>query len=244
VTSLFHLPPSAVLYECQVSHRRRAPVRNAFRYRTCMWLVDVADLPRLGPLASFRAKDHLGHPQLPIEANVRSLASGHGIDLTGGRILMLTTPCVAGLAFNPLTVYWCHTPGNGLACVIAEVHNTYRQRHSYLLTPDDRGHAAAAKEFYVSPFYPVAGSYQMSLPEPGQRLTLSITYRPPSGPEFAAAVTGHSRPATWSAVTAMTLRYPAAGAATAVRIRRQGIALYARGLRPVPRPYAPQGRLR
>ena len=56
------------------------------------------------------------------------------------------------------------------ACVVAEVHNTYGERHCYLLRPDDAGRAEAAKEFYVSPFFAVDGSYEMRLPEPGERL--------------------------------------------------------------------------
>ena len=235
------LPASARLYECVVRHTRRAPLRNAFSYRTCLWLVDSSDLPRLGPLASFRPADHLGHRMLPIAENVRRLAAKNGIDLDGGQILMLTTPRVAGMVFNPLTVYWCRAADGTPACVIAEVHNTYRQRHCYLLRVDARGRAETAKEFYVSPFYPVAGRYRLSLPEPGDQLRLSITYCPPGGPAFTAVVTGHARSATWPHLARMTARYPVPGAATAVRIRWQGLGLYARGLRARPRPpHAPQ----
>ena len=52
--------------------------------------------------------------------------------------------------------------------MVAEVHNTYGQRHCYLLRTDPRGRAETAKEFYVSPFFPVDGRYRMSLPEPGR----------------------------------------------------------------------------
>jgi uncharacterized protein len=235
VSPALRLPASAALYDCRVRHARRAPVRNAFAYRTCMWLVDLADLPRLGPVARFLAADHLGDARLPIAANVREFAARHGIDLSGGQTLMLTTPRVAGLVFNPLTVYWCRTADGTLACVLAEVHNTYRQRHTYLLVPDERGRAATAKELYVSPFYPVAGGYQMSLPEPAARLGLSICYQPPHGPPFTAVVTGRGIRATWRGVARMSVRRPVPGLVTAARIRWQGIGLYARGLRPHPR---------
>jgi cyclopropane fatty-acyl-phospholipid synthase-like methyltransferase len=48
--------------------------------------------------------------------------------------------------FNPLTVYWCHRADDSLACVVAEVHNTYRQRHAYLV-PGVL--ATVPKQFYV-----------------------------------------------------------------------------------------------
>ena len=235
------LPASAVLYDCRVTHVRRAPVRNAFSYRTCLWLVDTGQLPRLGPLASFRSADHLGDPRRSIAANVADFALSRGIDLSGGRVTMLAAPRVAGLVFNPLTVYWCRAADGTEACVLAEVHNTYRQRHTYLLAPDQRGRAETQKEFYVSPFYPVAGHYRMSLPEPGDALRLSVTYEPPGGPGFTAAVSGHPVPATWPQLARMTVSRPVPGACTAIRIYRQGIGLYARGLRPLPRPpHAPQ----
>ena len=85
-----------------------------------------------------------------------------GIDLGGGRVLMLAHARVLGYVFNPLTVYWCHRADGTLACVMAEVHNTYGQRHAYLLRTDERGRARVGKEFYVSPFHPVDGSYRMS----------------------------------------------------------------------------------
>ena len=80
---------------------------------------------------------------------------------------MLAHARVLGYVFNPLTVFWCHRADGALACVVAEVHNTYRQRHAYLLRTDDRGRAQVPKRFYVSPFYPVDGGYRMCLPEPG-----------------------------------------------------------------------------
>ena len=93
---------------------------------------------------------------------------------------MLTNARSLGYVFNPLTLYWCHDRcGCELVCVVAEVHNTYKQRHRYLLRTDDAGRVDTAKEFYVSPFYPVDGSYRMSLPEPGEQLAITITLHRP-----------------------------------------------------------------
>jgi DUF1365 family protein len=236
VRPFIRVPETAAIYECRVTHSRQGPIRNAFRYRTCQWLFDAADPPRLGPLASFRARDHFGDPQLPIADNVRAFLSARGLDSGTGPIRMLTTPRALGCVFNPLTVYWCYRRDGELQYVLAEVHNTYGQRHVYLLHPDRDGRAAAAKEFYVSPFYPVAGSYQMILPEPGARLALAITYQPPSGPAFTAAITGRGCRMTLATAVLAAVRYPLPGLITAARIRRQGLGLYVRGLRPQPRP--------
>jgi uncharacterized protein len=235
------LPASAFLYECQVRHVRTTPVRNAFSYRTYQWLVDLDDLPvlptPLGPLAGFRAADHFRHDDgRGIRQKLDGFLAARGIDLAGGQVTMLAHARVLGYVFNPLTVYWCHRPGGPLECVVAEVHNTYAQRHCYLLRTDAAGRARVPKEFYVSPFHPVDGWYQMALPEPGARLAVTVTLHRPDGSSFAASVRGRRRPATVPGLLSAAARHPASTLAVSGRIRWQGIRLYGRGLRPQPRP--------
>ena len=234
------LAAGAALYECRVFHDRRTPLRNTFRYRTYEWLVDLDELPRPGGLlrllAGFQSRDHLGDPARSIRANIDEFLSGHGIDLAGGRVQMLAQARVLGYVFNPLSVFWCHRADGSLACVIAEVHNTYGQRHAYLVQTDDRGRARTDKELYVSPYHPVDGWYQMSLPVPGPRLALSITLHRPGGYRFVATVQGSGAPATLPALLRSTARHPWSTVTVSARIRWQGIKLYARGLRPEPRP--------
>ena len=228
------------LYECAVRHVRTEPLRNAFTYRTYQWLVDLDALPRLPawlrPLASFRSADHLGDAGRSIRENVDRFLAARGIDLGGGRVTMLANARVLGYVFNPLSVFWCHRADGSLACVIAEVHNTYGQRHAYLVQTDDRGRARTDKELYVSPYHPVDGWYQMSLPVPGPRLALSITLHRPGGYRFVATVQGSGAPATLPALLRSTARHPWSTVTVSARIRWQGIKLYARGLRPTPRP--------
>jgi DUF1365 family protein len=238
-------PGPSALYECAIRHVRAAPLRNAFTYQTYQWLVDLDELPALPrwlrPLARFRPADHLGDPRRSIRENVDCYLAGRGIDLGGGRITMLTHARVLGYVFNPLTVYWCHDAGGELACVIAEVHNTYRQRHCYLLRTDDRGRAEVAKEFYVSPFYPVDGRYQMSLPEPGERLSLTIALHRDGEPPFIASVRGRRRAAAPAGLLVAAARHPWSTAAVTARIHAQGMKLYARGLPVAHRPrHCPQ----
>jgi DUF1365 family protein len=234
------LPAGAALYECRITHVRTAPLRNVFTYGTYEWLVDLDDLPRPGPLvrvlAGFPAGDHLGDPRASIRANLDRFLATHDVDLGGGRVLMLAHARVLGYVFNPLTVYWCHRADGTLVCVVAEVHNTYGQRHAYLLRTDGRGRAQTAKELYVSPFYPVDGRYRMSLPEPGDRLALTVVLDRPGGHSFSATVHGQRRPADMPTLLSAAIRHPWSTAAVAGRIRWQGIKLYLRGLRIAPRP--------
>jgi DUF1365 family protein len=229
----------AAVYDCTLRHARTAPVRHSFAYRTRPWLVDLDDLPRWRwagrRLASFEARDHLGDPALPIRRNVDDFLAGHGIELAGGRVLMLAGARSLGHVFNPLTVYWCHHADGRLAAVIAEVHNTYGGRHCYLLRTDERGRADAAKTFYVSPFFAVDGTYRMSLPEPADRLALTISLDREGGRPFVATLRGTRR----AAGPAALIRQPVVSLAVTTRIKIQGIRLYLRGLPVIPRPAGP-----
>lgn len=230
----------ASLYSTTITHVRTAPIRNRFRYRSYSWFVDLDDLPELPwwlrPLAGFVSADHLGDPELSIRQNVDAFLAGRGVHLRGGRITMLANPRVFGHTFNPLSVFWCHDRQGRVVCVVAEVHNTYGERHVYLLDVDDNGSARVNKEFYVSPFNAVDGEYRMRLPEPSESLALSIVLERAGMPPFVAAVSGTRRRASPLAVLSSALKVPLAPLRVVVQIRWQGIRLWARGLPIVPRP--------
>jgi uncharacterized protein len=224
------------LYDVDVAHHRQNPVVHQIHQRSYLWFVDVDHLPHIPLLARFDSADHCGDPARSIRQNIDTFLAEHGVDLDGGSITMLAQARSLGYVFNPLSLFWCHSRSGSLVCVVAEVHNTYRERHRYLLFPDERGSAVIDKAFYVSPFYPVDGQYRMSLPEPDSRLALSIVLGRPDGHSFTASVRGRGVPATGRALLASAVRHPWSTAAVSGRIRWQGIKLYLRGLAVAPRP--------
>ncbi|MBY8861893.1 DUF1365 domain-containing protein [Nocardia sp. CA2R105] len=234
------------LYFTRIHHARRAPVRHEFGYRGYSWFFDLDDPPRLPiplrPFAYFRAADHLRGPGATLRARVEDLLAEHGIDCAGGPITALMNARVLGYVFDPLTVFWCHGPDRRLRCVIAEVHNTYGERHAYVLEADDRARAEIDKQFHVSPFNRVEGRYSVRLPEPDEALSLRIVLSRDGQPPFLASVTGHRVPVTTGTVLRAHLRTPFSPWLTAIRIRRQGIALWLRGVPVLPRPHTPSYR--
>lgn len=223
------------LYDVTIRHERADPVRHALRHRSYLWFVDLDDLPDHGVLARFPSRDHVGDPTVPLRVNLDAYLARHGVDVRGGRITMLANARSFGHVFNPLTLYWCHEPGGAAVAVVAEVHNTYRQRHRYLLRPDSRGRVSVPKQFYVSPFHPVDGCYRMSLPEPRATVDLTITLHRPDARPFVASVHGMRRPATRRAVLAAAARHPVETLTIRALITAHGIALWNKGI-PVHRP--------
>ncbi len=230
---------AACLYDSTVAHVRRIDPPMSFANRMYLWLVDL-DVPSalpswLRPFARFDGRDHFD-PDEPggIRAKLDAWLATRGVDLRGGRVLMLASARVLGYVFNPITVFWCHRPDGELECVVAEVHNTYRGRHAYLLYPDAEGRASVDKEFYVSPFQSMDGSYRMHLPEPDSRLTATVVLRTGAADTaLAATVRGIRRPASTRWVVRMLLARPFVPQRVAVLIRRYGIGLWLRG---APRP--------
>jgi len=227
-------------YDIWIRHQRRDPVEYGFARRGSTWLVDLDAVPRLprglGWLCRFSAEDHRlrhGSAAPSLRAEVDRFLAEHGVPRPSV-VRMLAGPRVLGYVFNPLSVFYCYDRDGVLRHAVAEVRNTYGGRHSYLLQLDETARASTDKQFYVSPFYPVDGRYTMWLPDPGTELSVTVTlYREHDRP-FSAVLTGHrtsDRPTSlWAA-----LRTPLATRAVMYGIRRHGIALYLKGLRPFPR---------
>lgn len=229
------------IYNTVIRHVRTEPVAKSFEHRSYSWLVDIDELPRLprwlAPFARFEGRDHLfGDDGDSLRRRVDSFLADNGVDLAGGRVTALLNARVLGYVFNPLSVFWCHDAAGRLDCVIAEVHNTYGQRHAYLVRLDGRQRAVTEKRFYVSPFNDVSGEYAMRLPEPDAQLALSVVLHREGHDPFIATMRGESIPASPANVARTQLRAPLAPLVVAARIRIKGIGLWARGLPVMPRP--------
>ncbi|SEB86934.1 Predicted NAD/FAD-binding protein [Nocardioides exalbidus] len=229
-----HAVPQPGRFETVIRHTRRTPFRRTFEHRSTFWLVDVDDLPSHGVLASFEARDHLGSPDRSLRHNVEAFLDRHDVSLGtgGGTILMAAQPRSLGYAFNPISVFWCFDDDGAQAAVVVEVHNTYGDRHAYLVHPDEQGRAQTDKAMYVSPFHGTDGAYDVAVPIPTDRLHVAVTLRGHdnggSAP-FSASLTGTRSDVPVRRTLGAALR----GSAL---IRAHGIWLWARRLPIRPRP--------
>ena len=235
-----NLPALPAIVAGHVTHHRSGPVRHKFRHGVYQWLVDLDALPEppwyLKPFAGFSAADHLGDPSQSIKSNVESYLSRNGISLDGsGRIVMLANARVLGHAFDPLSVFWCFDERGALVCIVAEVHNTYGERHVYLLCPDASGIAGADKAFHVSPFFDVSGRYEMRFELSNRAVSSAITLHRKGAKAFTASFSGRPTPATPAVVLAQLIRRPLMPQQVSALIRMHGIWLWLRRL-PVRRP--------
>lgn len=231
------LPTLPALVAGHVTHHRLGPIRHAFRHSVYQWLIDLDAVPQqpwyLMPFASFSAADHLGDPNHSIKTNVEFFLSSNGITLgESSRIVMLAGARVLGHVFDPLSVFWCFDAHNTLVCIVAEVHNTYAERHAYLLHPDPSGVATTEKAFHVSPFFDVTGRYKLhfTLSPEVVSSTVILHSRAGEGAIFAATFRGHPTPATRSAVATQLIRKPLMPQQVSAMIRVHGVLLWLRRL--------------
>jgi uncharacterized protein len=235
------LPTLPALVAGHVRHSRSEAVSHRFRHGAYQWLIDVDDIPEqpwyLRPFASFSPADHLGDPARSIRENVESYLVRNGVELgPSSRIVMLANARVLGHVFDPLSVFWCFDANMALVCVVAEVHNTYGERHVYLLRTDPSGAATTAKAFHVSPFFDVSGRYEMRFALSPRTVATTVVLRRGGKAAFTATFRGRPRPATRMTVVGQLLRKPLMPQQVSALIRMHGIWLWLRRLPILRRP--------
>jgi hypothetical protein len=239
----------------QVRHTRLRPQRNAFAYRTFFLMLPMRQLAdHTGPLAvnragaiSFWDADHgdgRGPAQGGALAWLDELLAAEGITDADGEVWLHCYPRVLGHTFKPVSFWYCHRADGSLRAVVAEVNNTFGDRHCYLLdTPRPGAEVRARKVFHVSPFCDVAGDYRFRFLRTGDgsggRTVVRIDHDDADGPLLTTSVSGRLE-----TVTAHTLRhalwaYPALTLMVVARIHWQALRLWLRRTRFHRRPEPP-----
>jgi DUF1365 family protein len=243
---------AAALYFGEVTHARLKPIGHRFSYRVMSLLIDLDRLEeadRLSPLFgvnraalySFHEADHGERDGSPLRRYAQRRAAEHGVDLAGGRVLLLCYPRLFGYAFNPLSVYFCYRADGELALMIYEVRNTFGEIHPYVLAvkPGEISAAGIRQEqdklFYVSPFIGMAMRYHFRVSPPGERIKLRILETDCEGPLLAATFNGRRRALTSAALLRSFFALPVVSLKIVAAIHWEALRLWLKGLRLVPR---------
>jgi hypothetical protein len=234
-------------------HGRRGGIANAFRYGVDYLLVDP-EAETGGPalfsrnarnLTAIWDRDHGGPPgQGRGAAWLREVLAAHGIALPDLRITLLAQPRVMGHVFNPVSFWLCHDGAGALRVVVAEVTNTFGDRHSYLCHRNDHGpirpadRITATKIFHVSPFQEIAGRYEFRFDIRPDRIHIVIDYG--AGDQgLIATLTGRRVALTSMGIIGACLRRPFGSRRVLGLIHWQALKLWAKGARYNARPHPP-----
>jgi DUF1365 family protein len=223
-------------------HGRRGATKNAFRYSIDYVLTDAeaeVQTPALfsrnsGNMMSLQDSDHGGAPKKGKGATwVREVLAAY--DVTDAiRIELLAQPRLLGHVFNPVSFWLCYNAEDALTTVIAEVSNTFGDRHSYLCRHED-GRAitkdetlAAQKLMHVSPFQPVEGGYTFRFDIQPDSIGIWIDYSRGNG-GLIATLTGPRKPITNASIIKAALRRPFGSRRVLALIHWQAIKLWWKG---------------
>jgi uncharacterized protein len=226
-------------------HRRLQPRVHHFRYRAFWLLADLDELPQVSHglrlfshnranIFSLYDKDHGDGSGTPLRQQAERLLAAEGLDIGTGRIALLCMPRTFGFSFNPLSVYFCYSEDGALAAVIYQVHNTFGERHAYVLpatTTNGSIHQSCRKSFYVSPFMAMDLDYDFRLLPPGEGLALAIRAKGTAGPVLNAAAAGRREVLTDAALLRLALSVPAVTWKVISAIHWEAVRLLLKGVR-------------
>ena len=232
------------LVEGQVMHRRTRPAANAFVYPAfCLRLPlsRLEELPALGiarnrrGVLSFDDRDHGARDGSPLLPWIRALLAHEGIDAPG-EVVLHAFPRMLGYVFNPVSFWVCHDAAGQVAAVLAEVNNTFGERHHYIVAhPDGRPIAdgdtiEARKVFHVSPFCDVRGRYTFRVRFGAEHWLARIDYFDDDSavPLLSTSISGAVQPLTRKGARALLVRYPAFTVGVVARIHWQAAKLWAK----------------
>jgi DUF1365 family protein len=223
-----------------LTHRRLDHPRHGFSYSLYMLLLDLDELPEIDRRSrlfghnrprpiGFHDRDHLDEDARPVRLKVEDLLRRQGIDPPGGRILLLTHARVLGHVFNPVSFYYCYDAKGRLGARVAEVNNTFGDRHCYAdASPAWRD----KKVMHVSPFFSMSGSYRFDLPEPApSRIVARVDLTREERPVLEARLTLRPRPLTDRALAGALVRYPFMTLKVVAAIHFEALRLWGKGAR-------------
>jgi uncharacterized protein len=214
---------SSSLYVGQVMHRRLRPREHRLRFRVFWLLLDLDEIDGLSAkltffsrnrfnLTSFFDRDHGDGSDVSLRQQVEAILQGAGCQSDRIMIKLLCMPRIMGYGFDPLSVYFCYRQDGSLEAIIYEVHNTFGERHSYVIP----GHGAisrvveqsCSKEFHVSPFLGMDMSYAFRVLLPCARVRIIIHGREGSEDVITASLSGVRTELSDRALLRVFVRHP------------------------------------
>ncbi|WP_047237630.1 DUF1365 domain-containing protein [Chromobacterium subtsugae] len=247
----------AYLLTGQVMHRRLRPAPNRFVYPVFCLRLNLAKLESLRgfwfgvdhwrPL-SLRTRDYGPRDGSPLLPWIRARLEEAGLP-ANGEVWLQTFPRVFGYVFNPVSFWHCHNASGQLIAVLAEVNNTFGERHGYLLSQTGGGPISAASQLscrkllHVSPFCRIEGHYRFRFHQSGDHALVRIDYHNDAGPLLHTAISGRLSPLTPGTAARALLRQPLLTLGVIARIHWQALRLWLKRVPFFRKPHPPAAAL-
>jgi len=235
---------ASAIYAGAVLHRRRRP-RTHFLKHACFWLyIDIDELENLDRrlklfsigrfnLMSFRASDFGDASATPLREQAQTILERAGVRTGRGKIMLLCMPRVLGYGFNPLSVWFCNDEDGSLKALIYEVHNTFGERHSYVIpvTGDSVSvRQSCNKNFHVSPFMDMGLVYDFAVTGPSERMSVAIRTSDRKGVVLNAVMAGQRLDLTDATLLKLSFKNPFLTLKVIAAIHAHALVLWWKGI--------------
>lgn len=231
------------LFTVQLEHERLQPVEHRFHYPVRIYAFDLAELSMLDRrlplfshnrfnLVSLHDRDYLDAGPGSIRDKLLPHLRKQGVSGAIDRVVLITSARYLNRVFNPVSFYYVYRDAGDLAAIVAEVNNTFGERHLYVLTePDPNPGRAfrryqADKAFHVSPFHDMSGRYEFYFSDLERELAIEIQLWKSDQMAFRARIQGAPQALTAWNLARQTLRRPLLPHLTMPRILWQAAKLY------------------
>jgi cyclopropane-fatty-acyl-phospholipid synthase len=231
------------IYTGYVKHERLKPVEHRLQYPLYVYCFDIDELEELDrslPLfgynrfrpSSIYDKDYLDDAAGTIRKKLLNLLEPEGYADNVATIMLITSARYFNYVFNPVSFYYCFSRDDTLVCTVAEVSNTFGERHVYI--PSRTGdnvsgfpaHFIALKEFHVSPFNDMTGIYEFLFADIRKELKVRINLYRDNELAFYGELSGDPLPLTASNQAKILLKHPLIPHLTVPRIYWEAAKLY------------------
>jgi uncharacterized protein len=245
----------STIYEGLVRHRRFSPTPHAFTYRLFMMYLDLDELPTVfenrwlwsvdrANLASFKRRDHVGDPIIPLDESIRRLVEARTGSRPTGPIRLLTHLRYFGYVFNPVSFYFCYDQSDhSVETIVAEITNTpWGERHCYVLGAKDNCAQGSRKRyhldkvFHISPFIDMDVAYDWRFTEPTSQLAIHMENLREGQPFFDATMRLQRRELSGPSLARVLVQYPLMTAKVIAAIHWQALKLWAKDVPFYPHP--------
>lgn len=205
----------------QVRHARLRPRAHSFVYPAFFLRVPIhaistlettqqSALFRINKRAalSFFEKDH-GSGSSSNWSWIVDLLKSQSLDCPA-KVWLHAFSRVLGYTFKPVSFWFCHRTDGSLIAIVAEVNNTFGERHVYLLSDNPKfGQTQqTSKVFHVSPFCAIEGHYKFRFLNTHSHTVARVDHSDDIGPLLLTSLSGKFHALNHGNIMRALLQYP------------------------------------
>lgn len=235
------------ILDAKVRHRRLFPRQNFFCYRSFYHCYDIDRLNELPQsrlfkvngraLMSFNEVDH-GYCDARTSRQWFDDVISAFTPFAPAKVILMAMPKTLGFVFNPVSFWIGYDADGQIGVVVAEVNNTFKERHTYVCLPTQGKTTieadqwmTAEKVFHVSPFMNREGEYRFKFDIQADSLMIAIHYLVDGEVKLVTSLSGTLKPATHANLRKHFMLVPWVTMKTMILIHWQALKLFLKKMR-------------